>query len=45
MTEFNTAMLNVGTVGFTFGGAGGAGHGVYAETGKPKFILRKFTVE
>ena len=44
MTEFNTAVLNVGVVGFTFGGTF-YGHGVYAATGTPKFILREFSID
>ncbi len=43
MTEFNLATMNVGNVGFTFGGSG-YGHGVYAASGTPKFVLREFSI-
>ncbi len=43
MAEFNSATLNVDNVGFTFGGKG-YGHGVYATSGTPKFILREFSI-
>ena len=42
--EFRSALANAGRVGFTFGGKGGRGHGVYA-TGPARFTLLDFRVE
>lgn len=42
--EFAAALENVDRVGFTFGGATGYGHGIFA-TGKARFTLLEFTAE
>jgi hypothetical protein len=41
--EFNAAILNLGNVGFTFGGTF-AGHGVYVTGGNARFILKQYSV-
>ena len=38
------AMANASAVGFTFGGAGGKGHGAYSDTPGCRFILRGYEV-
>lgn len=42
--EFRRALANASRVGFTFGGKGGRGHGVYA-TGAARFTLLDFRLE
>lgn len=42
--EYKMAVDNADRVGFTFGGGGGQGHGVYA-TAPAKFVLKEFAVE
>ncbi len=42
--EFRRALANAGRIGFTFGGKGGRGHGVYA-TAPARFTLLDFRVE
>jgi hypothetical protein len=42
--DFAAAMANASAVGFTFGGAGGKGHGAYSETPGCQFILHRYEV-
>jgi len=42
--DFAAAMAKASAVGFTFGGAGGKGHGAYSDTPGCQFILRGYRV-
>lgn len=42
--DFQAAIANAGAVGFTFGNAGGKGHGVYSETPGCKFQVISYEV-
>jgi len=41
---FDDAKRRVARVGFTFGGAGNAGHGVCLTSGTAKFVIESFTI-
>ena len=41
--QLSGAAMNVGTIGVTFGGCGGAGHGVAMKTGTATFTVLSFT--
>lgn len=42
--DFQAAIANAGAVGFTFGNAGGKGHGVYSETPGCRFVVASYEV-
>ena len=41
--QLSAAAMNVGTIGVTFGGCGGAGHGVAMKSGSATFTVLNFT--
>jgi len=42
--DFQAAMQQASAVGFTFGNAGGKGHGVYSETPGCRFVVASYDV-